>query len=195
MVSVSPHQPALKAFQLFSFEDSVLLQYSIMSQGNWIPMVSRSLKEMNAVYSFQMSGLSTTLCRVPEQSLLLQKPQHLCVLSFSCLAVLTSTDCEPFASTVGWGFLLHYFSCTDSYMARVCCLFFRVVWEASALIVYFRIIIVQICCNTFQLQWLLWKWLWLSEKVFTLIIVCDWNTVLNFALMWFPDKELTSCDT
>jgi hypothetical protein len=102
-----------------------------MSQGNWIPMVNRSLKEINSVYFFQMSGHSTALCHVPEQSPLLQQPQNLCVLSFSCPIVLT---------TVGWGFLLHYLSGTDSYMARVCCLFFRVVWEAFALIVYFRII-------------------------------------------------------
>jgi len=149
---------------------------------------------MNAVYSFQMSGHSTTPS-CPRTESTAAKTSKLMCSQFFMPCCFTSTDFDPFTSTVGWGFLLHYFSCTDSYMARVCCLFFRVVWEASALIVYFRIIIVQICCNTFQLQWLLWKWLWLSEKVFTLIIVCDWNTVLNFALMWFPDKELTSCDT
>jgi hypothetical protein len=142
----------MKASQLFSFEDSVLLQYSIMSQGNWISMLIRSFKEMKALYSFQMSGHSTTLCHVPEQSPLLQNPQNSCILSFSCPVVLTSTGFDPFASTVGWGFLLHYLSGTDSYMAWVCCLFFRVVWEASALTVYFRIIFVHICHNTFQLQ-------------------------------------------
>ena len=149
---ISSHSPALTASQLLSFVDSALLQYSIMSQGSWIPMVNRSLKEMNAEYSFQMSGHFTTLCRVPEQSPLLQKPQNLCVLSFSCPVVLSFTEFDPFPSTVGRRFLLQYLCGTDSYMAWVCCLFFRVVWEASALIVYFRIIFVHICYNTFQLQ-------------------------------------------
>ena len=115
-------------------------------------MVSRSLKEMKAVYSFQMSGRSTTLCHVPEQSLLLLKPQNSCILSFLCLVVLTSTDIDPFASTVGWGFLLHYLFGTDSYVAQVHYLFLTVVLEGSALIVYFRIMFVHIYYNIFQLQ-------------------------------------------
>jgi hypothetical protein len=90
--------------------------------------------------------------------------------------------CDDFASTVGWGFMLHYPCGSDSYMARVCYLFFKVIWEASALTVYFRIIFVHMYYSTFQLQWLLWKWVWLSEKIFRGIIECDWNIVLNFAL-------------
>jgi len=94
------------------------------------------------------------------------KTSKLVCSQFLCPIVLTRTDFDPFASTIGWGFLLRYVSGTDSYMAWVCCLFFMVVWETSALIVYFRVIFVHICYNTLQLQWLLWKWLWLSEKNF-----------------------------
>ena len=118
-----------------------------MSQGNWIPVVNGFLKEMNAVYSFQMSRYSTTLCRVPEQSPLLLKTSILVCSQFLCPVVLTRTDFDRFASTIGWGFLQHYLSGTDSYMTCVCCLFFRVVWEASALIVCFRVIFVNICYN------------------------------------------------